>query len=101
THVGNSLIFFYPGGHTCTAVPGSIKYNVMHEGEVHFAVQHQLPASEDVPDMFSHYPHFPASLYSAKLSDILEFVWPSWVVCHFAWWQYSQRDTVILRLHQV
>ncbi|KIK25408.1 hypothetical protein PISMIDRAFT_96922, partial [Pisolithus microcarpus 441] len=101
THVGNSLVFFYPGGCTSTAVPGSIKYIISYEGEIQFVIQCQLCTNEDVLDPFCCYPHFPASLYSAQLSDMLELVWPSWVVCHFAQWQYSQGEVVILQLTQV
>jgi hypothetical protein len=77
THIGNSLIMFYPqGSHTSSPVPGCIKYIYGSEGTLTFAVQQQclLPVLDTEQDPFSMYPHFSAKLYSSAMSDDLEIV---------------------------
>jgi len=103
THMGNSLIHFYPGGSTSSpAVPGSIQYIFQApDSPVSFAVRRQLPLPEGVLDPFRHYPHFPAKLYSSVLSDDLELVRVDWVMAHFARWQFSDLHAVILSLSRV
>jgi hypothetical protein len=103
THMGNSLIHFYSGGSTSSpAVPGSIKYIFRsRDGPFMFAVHRQLPVSDDAPDPFRHYPHFPAKLYSSALSDHLELVQVDWVLAHFARWQFSESQAVVLSLSKV
>ncbi|KAG6326399.1 hypothetical protein ID866_12691 [Astraeus odoratus] len=87
THVGNSLILFYSGGNVSSPpVPGCIKYIIVHNDIIQFAVNHHPPASVGVYDPFSHYPYFPTCLYDVKLSDTLELVQPLWVMCHIARW---------------
>jgi hypothetical protein len=103
THVGNSLVHFYSGGSTSSpAVPGSIKYIFRtSDGPFTFAVHRQLPVSDDTPDPFRHYPHFPAKLYSSSLSDRLELVQVDWVMAHFARWQSSELHAVVVSLSKV
>ena len=75
THVGNSLILFYPNGNRLSApVPGSIKYIYQAEDAFHFAVQHQHPihGRSSIADAFSAYPHFPAKVYSSNLKNMHE-----------------------------
>ena len=72
THTGNSLVHFYPQGNRSTLVPGSIKYIYQEQGRSVFAVQWQLPASDDVSDPYAAYSDFPAKLYSSQLSVELE-----------------------------
>ena len=101
THMGNSLIIFYPSGNLqLFPVPGSIKYIFEHVGHVHFAVQQQLPSKHGA-DPFHHYPHFLAQLYSCCMSDSLEMIHPAWVLSHYAWWRFSPQCDVILTLAQV
>ncbi|KAG1721306.1 uncharacterized protein EDB91DRAFT_1256562 [Suillus paluster] len=70
THVGNSLILYYPGCiRNVQPTPGIIKYIFETERVVSFAVRRHLP-------QFRHYPHFPARLYFSALADHLETVVP-------------------------
>lgn len=102
THVGNSLITFYPQGcRTMSPVPGSIKYIYGSNGMLTFAVQRQSPLQEKHQDPFSTYLHFPAKLYSSVMSDDLEVVCLSWVVSHFACWAVAHDHVVILSLCRV
>ncbi|KAF8836708.1 hypothetical protein BDN67DRAFT_866652, partial [Paxillus ammoniavirescens] len=99
-HVGNSLITYHPGGDTSLpAVPGCIKYIFGSDGKISFAVQCQKTASGIDP--FHHYPHFPAWVYSATLSSILEEVKLAWVLSHYMQWQFAPGYIVVLTLSQV
>ena len=99
THIGNSLVVFYPTGDTSLpAMPGSIKYIFEHGGKTFFALQCQNPAPSNTLDPFCHYPHFPAQLYCADLSPELEKVDPSWVVFHYAQWSFMPTLVVVLTL---
>jgi hypothetical protein len=102
THLGNSLIFFYPLGNTSSnPVAACIKYVYSKHGIMTLAVERQLPSPVGTVDPFARYPYFPAKLYSCKLSDTLETVEVDWIMCHFARWQLSSRLSVILMLSQV
>ncbi|KAG1812395.1 uncharacterized protein BJ212DRAFT_1276786 [Suillus subaureus] len=101
THVGNSLILYYPGGvKSMQPAPGIIKFIFETQQGVAFAVQCHLPL-HSYPDPFCHYPHFPACLYSSVLSDHLEIVMPEWVVSHFVQWNFSVQHIVVVSLCQV
>ncbi|KAG2079398.1 uncharacterized protein F5147DRAFT_785098 [Suillus discolor] len=98
THVGNSLILYYPSGaRNMQRTPGIIKYIFEMEQGVRFAVQRHLPLDSH-PDLFRHYPHFPACLYSSALAENLEIVMPEWVVSHFMRWNFSARHIVVVSL---
>ena len=102
THLGNSLILFYPNGNwTSPAVPGCIIYIYKHEGSLHFAVQRQGVLAPNTPDPFAAYPHFPARMYLSTLEVKLEHVKISWVVSHYAQWTVSKDAVVMLSLSQV
>lgn len=99
THMGNSLIHFYPGGNAAPPDFGVIKYVYSVNGVVHYAIQHLLPTS--AVDPFLAYPDFPAVLRSAQLSGRLEVVKPHDVLCHFARWTMPSGDVVVLPLYKV
>ena len=101
THFGNSLILFYPNGDTTVAVAGSIKYIIDHDGRFTFAIHRYMPIPHNLLDPFRFYPHFPAKLYSAALSQDLELVELHWVLSHCARWQLSPHSAVILNLSRV
>jgi hypothetical protein len=103
THLGNSLIHFYPNGNRNSPfVPGCIKYIYSLDGTNYtFAVQRQLPVDSDFHDPFACYPHFPAKTYSTLLSPSLEYVEADWIFCHFAQWIFSPEHVVILSLSRV
>jgi hypothetical protein len=102
THVGNSLIYFYPHGDRAKSpIPGSIKY-IYREGKImYLAVQHQLSPDNIVVDPFAHYPHFPARVYSSRLSQTLERVQPDWIFSHYARWNFTADYAVVLSLNRV
>lgn len=102
THLGNSLIYFYPKGNkSLPPVPGSIKYIFTAQNAVAFAVQRHLNKCTRTVDPFARYPDFPAKLYSAALADKLEVVEVDWVMSHVARWQISSDDVVVLSLSKV
>jgi hypothetical protein len=101
THTGNSLVYFYPGGNRSTLVPGSIKYIYQDQGRFLLAVQRQLPASDDALDPYAIYPDFPAKLYSSQLSVELERVQVDWIYSHYARWNFSASQSVVLSLSRV
>ncbi len=103
THVGNSLILFYPAeGSTGDPIPGSIEYIIVKRNrEVIYAVRTQLPASADTADPFRFYPHFPAKVYSPRLSSELTLVQPSAVMSHYARWKMDNDRAVVLTLGRV
>ena len=83
THVGNSLVHFYPNGDRGkSCIPGRIKYIHSTNG-VHYAlaIQRQIPLPDDRLDPFAQYLHFPTKTYSSKHSS-LELVDLDWIFCH-------------------
>jgi hypothetical protein len=102
THVGNSLVHFYPDGcKSSTAVPGSIKYIFDGCDGISFAVQRHFDADPGTSDPFALYPDFPAKLYSTTLSDKLEIVKVEWIKSHFARWRMSSEHVVVVSLSKV
>ncbi|KIN97480.1 hypothetical protein M404DRAFT_160305, partial [Pisolithus tinctorius Marx 270] len=105
SHVGNSLILFYPGGNqSFPPVPRSIKYIYQSGDTFIFAVQRQCPLTvgkKESMDPFTQYPHFPAKLYSSMLEETLESVRCSWVSGHYTCWAISSDTTVVLSLCRV
>ncbi len=103
THIGNSLILFYPTeDSTGDPIPGSIEYIIIkHSKEVVYAVRTQMPASTNTPDPFRFYPHFPAKMYSPNLSPQLTIVQPSSVMSHYARWKMDENRVVVLTLARV
>jgi hypothetical protein len=103
-HLGNSLVCFYPNGdHTAAPVPGSIKYIYRRGGSTFLAIQRQLPRplDDNRPDPFARYPDFPAQLYQAQVSQVLEEVGVDWVLCHYVRWNASVELAVVLMLIKV
>jgi hypothetical protein len=102
THMGNSLVMFYPkGNHAKRPVPGSIKYIIDEKERKLFAVNRQLPALPGTIDPFHPYEHFPAQIFSTQLSPELELVEPEWVETHYARWCMDQNRAVVLNLSRV
>ncbi|TDL19964.1 hypothetical protein BD410DRAFT_815795 [Rickenella mellea] len=102
THLGNSLVYFYPHDDIShVPVPGSIKYILNHANQVVFAIQRQLDVTPGVVDPFAPYPDFPAKLYSSAVRKELELVKPSLILCHYARWAISKEHVVILSLSKV
>jgi hypothetical protein len=101
THTGNSLVYFYPRGNRSTLVPGSIKYIYQEQDRFLLAVQRQLPASDNASNPYAVYPDFPAKLYSSQLSVELEQVQVDWIYSHYARWNLSATQSVVLSLSRV
>lgn len=102
THLGNSLIQFYPAEQTSSeTVPGCIKYIYRAQTGVSFAVQRHPDVSPDTANPWVSYPHFPVRLYSTSLADKLESVKPDQVISHFVRYQLSPEHTLVLSLDAV
>jgi hypothetical protein len=102
SHLGNSLVLYYSAG-DASKVPtaGSIKYIYLYGGKVWLAVQRQLNAPAHIRNPFSLYPHFPASIYSTRLSSELETIDLAWLVGHYARWAINDELCVVLALFRV
>ena len=96
THVKNNLVHFYPQGNRLLLIPGSIKYIYQEQDTFVFAIQWQLLTSDVITDLY--YPHFPAKLYSSQLSIQLEQVQTDWIYSHYARWNLSATQSVVLSL---
>ena len=102
THVGNSLVLFYPhGDRTSAAIPGSIQYIYRLDGQLRFAVRRYSSPALETPDLFAQYPDFPARTWSTGSADALEEVEVAWVFCQFAQYSISDDYVVVLALNQV
>ena len=98
THLGNSLVLFYPHNDWRNQyIPASIKYIFQVGSQVKFAVRRHLDSTK-AEDIFAKYPHFPMKLYSSKLADSLEVVEIDWIFSHFARYNVSAEDVVVLPL---
>ena len=98
THLGNSLVNFYPNGDWCkSCVPGWIKYIYSTDG-THYAlaIQWQIPLPDDHLDLFIQYLHFPAKTYSSKYSLLFEHIGLDQIFCHYACWDLSLDHLVVL-----
>ena len=100
THLGNSLVLFYPKGNKSQEpVPGSIKHVIFEPNrELTFTIQQQLPALPGCMDPYIEWPHFPAHVYSMSLSTQLEGIDPEWIMSHYAQWAFDKNHVVILNL---
>ena len=99
THVGNSLVHFYPNGDQGkSCIPGWIKYIYSTDG-VHYAlaIQWQIPLPDNRLDPFAQYLHSPTKTYSSKHS-LLEHVDLDWIFCHYTCWDLSPDYSVVLSL---
>ncbi|KAG0700172.1 hypothetical protein DFH29DRAFT_807897 [Suillus ampliporus] len=105
THVGNSQVLFYPqGDRLLSHIPGTICHiYAAPTGELVFAVQRYilLARHNRHVDPFAMYPGFPAKLYLSSLSSHLESVKVAWVVGHFARWEVSSDQAVVLSLSRI
>lgn len=100
THLGNSLVRFYPKGNLMAKpVPGSIKYIFHDQNLLRLAVQRQKPLCESI-DPFRPYSLFPAKLFSSELSETLEMVKLEWLVGHYARWTMPSGHAVVLSLNR-
>jgi hypothetical protein len=103
THMGNSLVHFYPNGYKLSPpIPGAITYIYHTDGTpISYAVRRQLPTPPFTLDPYQAYANFPAKLYSSALSENLEMVKPEWVLAHYARWRLSPSEVVVVSLSRV
>lgn len=102
THLGNSLVLFHKGGdRRLSPVPGCIKHIYRHQSTTYLAVQRYEDIEHGTADPFAKYPYFPAKLYSSTLADPLEIIQPEWIHSHFALWEFSPSQVVVLSLSHV
>lgn len=102
THLGNSLVQFYPNGDTALSpVPGCIKYIFSERDKLYLGVQRQLPLDSPISDPFALYPQFPAKMYSSHISPSLERVEVGWIYSHYARWEMPAERAVVLSLSRV
>ena len=102
THVGNSLIMYYPDGdRSLPPIPGSIQYIYSIDGRLRFAVRRYHTPTLSYSDPFRHYADFPARIWATDKMDQLEAVEVGWVLSHFAQYRVSDTDVVVLALSQV
>ncbi|KAJ7265279.1 hypothetical protein C8J57DRAFT_1005151, partial [Mycena rebaudengoi] len=98
THLGNSLVLYYPANST-TPIPGSIQKIEVVDNEAFFYIRRQAPLPPDKYDPFSRFPHFPATTYSSKMvNGSCDRVHPSKVHSHFARFEFSDDRAVVLDL---
>lgn len=103
THLGNSLVLFYPGGNiNSPPIPGSIQYIYTVGGKTTFAVQRYHKPALDEPDPFAQWPEFRAQIWSiGNDTDVLEDVQVPWIHTHFAQLQISKDKAVVLDLSEL
>lgn len=101
THLGNSLIMYYPPSST-SATAGSIQKIQIIGNQVYFLIQRQAPLPSHKRDPFTPFPHFPAKTYSSKMQDgPMDRINPSSVISHVARFEFSDDRVVILNLSRV
>jgi len=102
THLGNSLVKFYPSSSSTEAVVGSIQRIDIQQGHPFFYIQRQEPLPPHKYDPFRRYPWFFAKMYSSKMSSgLLDVVPASGILSHVARYNCSGDRAVILTLSRV
>jgi hypothetical protein len=101
THLGNSLICYYPSSTTSTPVAGSIQKITVSGSDIWLYVKQQAPASSDTYDPFIRYPSFPAKVYSSSTLDREDRIPITSILCHVARFDFSYNRAVILNLSRV
>lgn len=103
THLGNSLVLFYPRRNTHSPpIPGSIQYIYTVSGKTSFAIQRYCKLALDNPDPFAQWPEFRAQTWSmGDGTDALEDVQVSWICGHFAQLPISKDKVVVLDLSEL
>ncbi|KAF8166801.1 hypothetical protein K438DRAFT_2065086 [Mycena galopus ATCC 62051] len=101
THLGNSLVMYYPSSSAMSPIAGSIQ-RISAEGEqTYFHIQRQAPLPLGKFDPFLPFPHFPAKTYSSSMDDIIDKIQPISVLSHCARLEFSHDRAVILDLSRV
>ncbi|KAJ6565160.1 hypothetical protein DFH09DRAFT_873950, partial [Mycena vulgaris] len=98
THLGNSLVLYYPSSNAEAHIAGSIQRIETDGDDTIFHIQRQAPLPAGKFDPFAPFIHFPARTYSSMMEDIIDEVPPSSVFPHCARYNFSDHRAVILDL---
>jgi hypothetical protein len=99
THLGNSLVLYYPSSSASTPIAGSIEWILSHGEETSFIICCQAPLPARQSDLFLwYYPYFSAQTYSSKMQNTPDMVQPSQILSHCAQFEFSEDRTVVLNL---
>jgi hypothetical protein len=102
THLGNSLVLYYPLPLSSILVAGSIQAINTSGDQVYFSIKRQAPLPPGIYDPFCHYPSFPARVYSSSMDDgPADLVPVKSVVSHVAHFAFSANRSVIVNLSRV
>ncbi len=102
THLGGSLVCYYPHSASSELRVGSIQDIRSEHGQVVFKIQRQEPLPSSKYDPFQRYPDFLATTFSSRMVDgTLDSVHPKLVRSHVARYEFSDERAVILDLCRV
>ncbi|KAJ7602580.1 hypothetical protein FB45DRAFT_758086 [Roridomyces roridus] len=99
THLGNSLILYYPSHSAITPIPGSIENIVCEGGTTTFSVRpHEVLPPGKMDPFLRYHPYLPATTYSSEMQPTTHKISPSMVLSHCARFEFSDDRAVILNL---
>lgn len=102
THLGNSLVLYYPSAFHTTPVAGSIEKITASSSCVQLSIRRQAALPKGQHDPFRRYPLFPATVYSSNMvNGPADKVSLEDVVSHVARFTFSLNRAVILNLSRV
>lgn len=101
THLGNSLISYYPSQSASVPVVGSIQKITANGRDAWMAVKRHAPLPSNTYDPFKCYPSFPARLYSSTMLSDEDHIPINSIICHVARFNLSSDRAVILKLSRV
>lgn len=102
THLGNSLVLYYPKPSSTESIAGSIQRIEMERNRVKFHIRRQAVLPPAKLDPFRKYPSFPATVYSSRMADGLCDIVPlSSVITHVARFDFPDERSVVVNLSRV
>jgi hypothetical protein len=102
THLGNSLVLYYPKSSSTEPIAGSIQRIESELNRVKFHIRRQAVLPPAKLDPFRKYPSFPATVYSSRMAGGLCDIVPlSSVVTHVARFDFLDERSVIVNLSRV
>jgi hypothetical protein len=102
THLGNSLILYYPSLAAVAPIAGSIQKIMVCGEPVQLTIRQQALLCTGVYDLFIRYPSFPAQLYSLEMDDGMPDAVPlTCIISHVARFIFGPDQAVILNLSRV
>ncbi|KAF9455317.1 hypothetical protein BDZ94DRAFT_1327639 [Collybia nuda] len=102
THLGNSLVLYYPMASSVMPVAGSIEKMTVSAKGVQLLIRRQAPLPAGQYDPFRRYPLFPAVTYSSTMIDgPTDKVTFEAIVSHVVRFNFSFNRAVVLNLSRV